>query len=159
MGVDDRSQLIAEFLQSFGTMVRGMNATFGRELEEYGVTWPQFHLLKVVKRSERITVTELSNSLLVAAPTASRMIEGLCSKGLLSKQKDAVDHRVILVRLTPQSSALLDRLLEMQNEVAGTAFADESTEDLEKVVKSLGRVAGKLHDTAESKVRKGVANE
>jgi len=159
MRQDDRTELIAEFLQSFGTMVRGMNALFGRELESYGVTWPQFHLMKVVKRSPRITVTELSNSLLVAAPTASRMIEGLCSKGLLTKEKDAVDHRVILVRLTPKSSSLLDRLLELQNEVARTAFSEEDTKDLEKVVESLGRVAGKLHDTAESKVRKGVANE
>jgi DNA-binding MarR family transcriptional regulator len=159
MRADDRSELIAEFLQSFGTMVRGMNAIFGRELESYGVTWPQFHLLKVVKRSQRVTVTELSNSLLVAAPTASRMIEGLCSKGLLAKEKDELDHRVIIVRLTPESSSLLDRLLKLQNEVARAAFSDESTKDLEKVAKSLGRVAGKLHGTAERKVRKGVANE
>jgi len=154
MPIDDRTSLIAEFLLYFGTMIRGMNAILGKELEAYGVTWPQFHLLKVVKYSARVTVTELSTSLLVAPPTASRMIDGLCSKGLLVKEKDAMDHRVAVVKLTPQSGVLLERLLELQNDVMTAVFAEEETPELERNVKSLGRVASKLYATAEKKREK-----
>jgi DNA-binding MarR family transcriptional regulator len=118
------------------------------------VTWPQFSLLKVVKRSGRMTVTELSNSLMVAPPTGSRMIDGLCSKGLLAKEKDPDDHRVTLVVLTRKSKGLLDNLLALQSQVMAEVLEDEDTEELARNMESLRRIAGKWLLVAEKKARK-----
>ena len=65
-----------------------------------------------------------------------------------------MDHRVAVVKLTPQSVVLLERLLELQNDVMTAVFAEEETPELERNVKSLGRVASKLYATAEKKREK-----
>lgn len=152
---DERSRLADEFLLFVGTMMRGTGAIFRRELDAYDVTWPQFSLLKVVKRSGRMTVTELSNSLMVAPPTGSRMIDGLCSKGLLAKEKDPDDHRVTLVVLTRKSKGLLDNLLALQSQVMAEVLEDEDTGELARNMESLRRIAGKWLAVAEKKARKG----
>ena len=154
MSEDERAQLADEFLLFVGTMMRGTGAIFRRELDTYDVTWPQFSLLKVVKHSGRMTVTELSNSLMVAPPTGSRMIEGLCAKGLLAKQKDPDDHRVTLVVMTPKSEGLLENLLKMQRQVIAEVLEEEDTEELERNIQSLRRIAGKWLSVAEKKARK-----
>jgi DNA-binding MarR family transcriptional regulator len=155
----ERSALAEEFLLFIGVIIRGMDAIFRREMEEYEVTWPQVHMLKVVKYADRLTVTELSNSLMIAAPTASRMIDGLCSKGLLKKEKDSSDQRVSIVVTTPKSERLLDNLLELQSQVMAEVFEGEDPEELAKTIKSLSRFAGKWRVALESKAKKGVVNE
>jgi MarR family 2-MHQ and catechol resistance regulon transcriptional repressor len=157
--VDERSELAEEFFLFIGAIMRGTRAIFRSELEENDVTWPQFHLLKMVKHRDRTTVTELSNSLMIAAPTASRMIDGLCTKGLLRKEKDPKDHRVTLVVLTRKSKVLLDDLLRAQSEVMADVFAGEDTSELARNMKSLGRISGKWLAIAEKKTRKGEKNE
>ena len=152
----ERSRLADEFLGFIGTMMRGTRAIFRRELEACDMTWPQFSLLKVVKKhSGRMTVTELSNSLMVAPPTGSRMIEGLCSKGLLAKEKDPDDHRVTLVVLTEKSRGLMDKLIELQSQVMSEVLEGEDTRELARNMKSLKRIADKWLAVAEKKARKG----
>ncbi|MHB8894187.1 MAG: MarR family winged helix-turn-helix transcriptional regulator [Candidatus Geothermincolia bacterium] len=159
MTEDHRCELASEFLIHFGGIARGMDAVFRKEMEAHGVTWPQFYLLKVLSRQGPLTVTELSGSLLVAAPTASRMIDGLREKGLLDKTRDPGDHRVTVVTLTRKSRKLLERLLALQNEVMRIMFEGEETADIENSVKSLGRYVGRLHETARIRARKGAQDE
>lgn len=155
MSADERSELAEEFFLFIGAIMRGTRAIFRSELEECDVTWPQFHLLKTVKRRERTTVTELSHSLMIAAPTASRMIDGLCAKGLLKKEKDPEDQRVTLVVLTHKSRRLLDNLLKAQREVMAEVFAGEDASQLAGNIESLSRIADNWSATAEKKARKG----
>jgi DNA-binding MarR family transcriptional regulator len=158
VNAESRSELAEEFLQFIGTVIRGMGAVFRRETEKYDITWPQFHLLKMVKRADRITVTELSNSLMIAPPTASRMIDGLCSKGLLVKAKDSSDQRVTLVKLTPKSQRLLDKLFELQNQALAGVLEGEDIEELRRDITNLSRITDKWLATIETTSKKGATN-
>jgi MarR family transcriptional regulator, organic hydroperoxide resistance regulator len=159
MDTDSSSDRATEFLAHFGAMIRGMDAVFRREMEAYDVTWPQFYLLKVLDRAGSMTVTELSGSLLVAAPTASRMIDGLCAKGLLAKTRGARDHRVAVVSLTARSRKLVGRLLELQRQIMRSVFEGESDEDIDTTIKSLGRYVSKLHTVAGARAGRGMEDE
>src|SRR5450759_3661111 len=99
---DERSELAEEFLLFVSTLMRGMGAIFRRMMDEYDVTWPQLHMLKMVWHSERVRGMKYSNSMKRAAPTASRMTDSLCSKVLVEKAKDAANQRVTLLRMTPK---------------------------------------------------------
>jgi DNA-binding MarR family transcriptional regulator len=152
--VSRRQELVEEFLRGIGMMVRGMDAIFRKEMERYEVTWPQFYLMKAVKRADGITVTELSNQMMITAPTASRMIDGLCSKGLLDKVKDTADHRVTRLNLTPKSRDLVQTLTAMQNRVMMEVFEGEETAELERTVDHLGRIAGRWLDLGEKTMKR-----
>jgi DNA-binding MarR family transcriptional regulator len=133
-------KLADEFMASEGRMMRGMRAIFRREMERYEVTWPQFHLLKFIRSGEGATVTDVSQRLMVSAPTASRMIDGLCSKGLIEKVRDADDHRVCKLRLSGKSENLMGALTDLQDRVMYDVFKDEDLDELEGTVEHLDRI-------------------
>jgi DNA-binding MarR family transcriptional regulator len=124
-------------------------------LEDYGVTHAQFHLLMVVKGRGQTNVTEISRLLMIAPPTASRMIEGLCTKGLLKKQKDASDHRVMRVSLTNKSKRLVTDLTERRARVLTEVFRGEDEKELKQTIGHLGRITDSCISTMESRARRG----
>jgi MarR family transcriptional regulator, 2-MHQ and catechol-resistance regulon repressor len=150
MAVEDskHQELVEEFMLSVGKMVRGMRAIFRREMERYDVTWPQFHLLKFVRDSDGITVMELSHMLMISAPTTSRMIDGLCSKGLLEKEKDEHDHRVTRLQLSVESESLLKALTDLQDKIWLEVFAEEDTAELQRTVSHIGSITDKWLEIA-----------
>ncbi len=149
-----REELAEEFLRSIGKMIRGMNAIFRKEIEAYQVTWPQFYLMKAVKNTGGMTVTELSNRMMVAAPTASRMIDGLCAKGLLKKAKDANDHRITQVLITPKSDELVATLTALQHRLMLDIFRQEKENDLERTVGHLAEITDRWLEVGEEEMKR-----
>jgi len=149
-----RGELVEQFLMFIGQIIRGMDTIFRREMEAFEVTWPQFHMLKMIQVCGRVTVTELSNMLMIAPPTASRMIDSLVNKELLEKQKDTADQRVTYIALTPKSEKLLETLLALQNQVMSEVFEGEDIDDLEKNMRDLGRIARRWFEIAERRSKR-----
>jgi DNA-binding MarR family transcriptional regulator len=146
---DRREELVEEFMLSMGKIMRGTRAVFRREMERFEVTWPQFYLLKFVRDGGGITVTELSQIMMISAPTASRMINGLCSKGLLQKVKDREDHRIIHLQLTPGSKNLLKALTDLQNKILLEVFQEEDTDELDRTAGHVGRITDRWLEMVE----------
>jgi DNA-binding MarR family transcriptional regulator len=143
--------LVDQFLESFGGAIRAMRVIFRQEFEKSDVTWPQFGLMKMVKRHGTLTVTELSDFLRIAPPTASRMIDALCEKDMLERSRDAVDHRVMRVKLTPKSRRLLKKIISQQSEMMTEVFADEDSAELEAFTSRMNRLADRWLELAAKK--------
>ena len=159
MGPDRHIDLAEEFFSSIRKMLWGIRVIFREEMEKHGVTWPQFHLLRAVGEKSRATVGELSRYLMVAAPTASRMIDGLCAKGFLRKEIDPHDHRVALLMLTPKSERLLEDVTEFRNKAIAGVLEDESDEELERTIGHLVELSNRWLRIAEETARKGCDEE
>ena len=152
---DKREVLAGEFLLSIERLMKGTGVIFRAVLEDYDVTHAQFHLLMVVKGQGKTTVTEISRLLMIAPPTASRMIDGLCVKGLLEKEKDTSDHRVTRINLTNKSKRLVKDLTERRARVLTEVFKGEDEKELEQTVCHLGRITDSCLNTMETRARKG----
>lgn len=144
MGHERRKELAEQFFFSVSKLIRGMRAIFRNEMERNDVTWPQFHVLSAVSENGEMTVTGISDYLVVSAPTASRMIDSLCTKGLLVKGKDPDDHRVARVALTDKSKKLLCELSDHRNQVIAGMFEGESDEELERTIGHLCEMSDRL---------------
>lgn len=55
------------------------------------------------------TVRRLSEDLEVPKPAISRALDALSIHGLVKRERDAADRRVVLVRKTPEGSEFIDR--------------------------------------------------
>ena len=154
MQKDCREETAEEFLRSVGGIIRGMSAIFRKEMERYEVTWPQFYLMKAVSRDGGMTVTEVSNRMMFSAPTASRMIDSLCAKGLLKKVKDPGDQRVTRVLLTPGSEELVATITTMQDRIMMEIFSEEDDDDLERTVRHLVRISDRWLRAGEEKMKR-----
>lgn len=149
-----REELVSRFMLSMGKIARGMNAVFRQEMERCDVTWPQFHVLRFVSREGRVTVTDVSNMLMTSAPTASRMIEGLCAKGYLRKARDEADLRVARIELTRRAVDLVRELTDLQDRVMSEVFKEEDGAELERTVEHLGRMTDRWLSVAENAAKK-----
>lgn len=143
MNATATEDVLADMTESLRGIMRCAGTVLHREMEKYGVTWPQYHLLKVVRFYGDIPVTSLSNRLMITAPTASRMIDNLCSKGLLIKEKDSTDRRITRVRVSGEGEKLAKKMDARMRRALADIFEREDLRELEKLSMQLSRIADK----------------
>jgi DNA-binding MarR family transcriptional regulator len=90
------------------------------------LTLTQLSTLAVVQSCGSTRLTDLASNLGIAAATTSRMIEGLCERGLVERTPDPADQRATQVTITATGEAALVRLHE-----SGTAYLDTRLAELD----------------------------
>lgn len=151
-----KKELSDRLQESLGTIMRANGAMFRRDAERYGITFAQFHMLKLVRARGPITITEMSRLMMIRVPTASRMIDGLCEKGLLAKSRSESDSRVTMVNLTRESKHRMRHLGEVQRRVIEDTLEGESEEKVGYMVVFMSKLANRL--AAESRGRSAAEN-
>jgi DNA-binding MarR family transcriptional regulator len=68
----------------------------------------QHRLLSMLQRHERLTSTGIAEALDVSPPTVSTMVRSLAEHKLVSRERDAVDQRVVWITLSESGRTLLD---------------------------------------------------
>ncbi len=106
-------------LRSLRRILRAVELHSKRLKLSCGLTTPQLLCLNAIMRSEAATVTGIALDISVSKSTMVRILDRLESRGLVSRQREEVDRRVVRVTLTVSGhealaaapSALQDRLL------------------------------------------------
>jgi len=84
---------------------------FARDLSEFGLTVPQFFVLRSIRLSERqCTMSALADDAFRRSATMTGIVDRLLKMGLVTRQRDAKDRRRVLVELTPAGREVLDRV-------------------------------------------------
>lgn len=78
-------------------------------LEELGLTYPQYLVMLVLWEHESVTVKELGAALRLDSGTLSPLLKRLEARGLIVRQRSAVDERSVAVALTAGGSELRGR--------------------------------------------------
>jgi DNA-binding MarR family transcriptional regulator len=78
-----------------------------REDVKAGLTGPRLSALSVIVFGGPITLGELAAAEQVKPPTMTRLVRALESEGLVRREKDPDDGRVVRLRATPRGEGLL----------------------------------------------------
>jgi len=101
------------FTQRLCFNVYAANRAFGRfyqaTISESGLTYPQFVILNTLKDAEALTVSDLSARAGVEPNTLSPLLKKMAAHGLITRQRDAVDERRVMITLTDAGRSLLAR--------------------------------------------------
>jgi len=96
----------AEALGEFMRAARRVRGRFAAEQDEGELSLSQFHVLDTIEQAaEPLPVREVALGAGVAAPTVTRMLDGLERDGLVARERCADDRRVVRVRLTEAGAA------------------------------------------------------
>ena len=79
------------------------------ELAPLGLTFAQARVLRILAHGD-LRIGDLAARLEIAPRSATSMVDGLESTGLVERRADPQDRRSVLVGLTDDGTALLDRL-------------------------------------------------
>ncbi len=111
-------------------MTRQMRVQFDKHVAQTGLTRSQWSLIAVVSRRPGASQRAIAAILEMTEASAGRLIDRLCSEGLLERRQHADDRRTWCVYLTDAALPLLDKISLVATDLETSAFAGMSDEDL-----------------------------
>ena len=99
---------------------RGITDLYRPVLAELGLTYPQYLVMLVLWESSPISVRDLGARLHLDSGTLSPLLKRLESAGLITRTRDAVDERSVLVSVTASGRSLARRACAVPSAVLGS---------------------------------------
>ncbi len=112
-----------------------------RDIASYGISLGQFAVLEVLYHKGPQQLGRLGSLLLVTAGNITYVVDHLEKSGWVVRERQRDDRRIILARLTPAGTELLDRVFPLHARFIGELFtALDPTElrDLRRLTRKLG---------------------
>jgi DNA-binding MarR family transcriptional regulator len=117
-------------------------------LKEHDVTGPQYGVLRILQRRGPSTMSELSAELLVTAGNITGLVDRLVRDGLVERETDPADRRVVRTRLTDAGRTLVERAGATHHRFLTRLLGTWSQRDEKRLRDLLER----LNDTAQSRL-------
>src|SRR5215212_7396907 len=108
----DDSPEFAAFSEAMDVFVHATKRARTRLSEEEGIdlSLSQLHLLGGLEAAgQPLGVGELAHAAELSVPTVTRMVDGLVRRGIVARERDACDRRVVHVSLTDPGRELMER--------------------------------------------------
>jgi DNA-binding MarR family transcriptional regulator len=116
-------------------------------LAELNITYPQYIVLLVLIERSESTVNGIAEALNVDAATVTPLLKRLAQAGLITRERNRADERVVVVRLTPQGRSLELRLADVQNTVRCRTGLDVTEfTNLRDTLEALTNTLSVVHD-------------
>ncbi len=112
-----------------------------RKLDPLNITWQQLAVLMACSDRDRsCTITEIAELLVVDLPSATRLVDRLCKKGFLSRERSEEDRRSVNCAITSEGRKIIKRAAGIRKQVLSSASAGLNSQEqktLEKLLRKL----------------------
>jgi DNA-binding MarR family transcriptional regulator len=138
-GADPREE--APGVRALITRARSSLLTsFDTELEPFGVTGAQFEVLKNLARSHDETAASLCRALHYDTGSMTRMLDRLQEKGLVTRQRDTGDRRLVFLRLTEAGRNLIPKIQPASYRALRRHLTGFTPQEVASLKRYLGRI-------------------
>jgi len=105
-------QVVEKFWETIPSTWHTIRAN-NREIaaQRFAITVEQFHILRQVGKGIN-SVSEIAEAKFISQSAISQAVETLVQRGLLTRQPDANDRRIVRLQLTEAGRSLLDNVFE-----------------------------------------------
>jgi DNA-binding MarR family transcriptional regulator len=124
-------------LEVFDRLMHRLMASHAPELNLIDLTMSQTKALYVVVSADRLRMSELASRLGITSSTATGVVDGLVSHGLLARHEDPADRRQVVVSATARAEATLESFRELNSRRMREMLAHVDTDDLGVVEQAL----------------------
>jgi DNA-binding MarR family transcriptional regulator len=117
---------------------RAMISSYRPRLDALGLTYPQYLVMLVLWEREEATVTSIGTALQLETGTLSPLLKRLESAGFVTRRRQEIDERSVLVSLTPAGRALREGVPSVQRHVAeATGMSGVEIDELREALHQL----------------------
>ncbi|RDI64190.1 MarR family winged helix-turn-helix transcriptional regulator [Nocardia pseudobrasiliensis] len=147
-------EVVGTLLRTFGRFRRQVGRLAGRSFDRSGVSTSQAEFLRLVGRNPGISVKEAAGELGLAPNSVSTFVTALVQAGLLERQSDSADRRVMRLSLPVRVQAQVDETRRRHHDLIATALAELTSEEREELIRGLA-VMNKVTDSLHRRETKG----
>jgi len=135
---------------------RSVKLAVQRRSRALGLTSQQFWFVNAARELPGASLGEIARRQRMAAPTASRLAEGLARRGLVRTAQDDRDRRALRVLLTPAGARLAERIAPLAASVRTAVVRGMSPREQQALCAALRRVVANVETfTAKADVEGG----
>ena len=111
----------------------------------FGITLPQFDVMAALARkSEGMTMTELSRMLMVSNGNVTGIIDRLVDDKLVLRKAPAEDRRSIIVRLTPKGRSQFETMAKVHEDWVDHLLSDFDDAEAGAMIEHLDGLATRI---------------
>ena len=101
--------LSEEILITLRQISRAMSI-YSKSLDKhYGLTSPQLLILHELFQSDQIAIGEIARKISLSQATVTDIIDRLTIKGLVTRTKNSLDRRQVLIKITPNGKDIINK--------------------------------------------------
>ena len=126
-------------------LIRGFARHEHNYLSRGKITLPQLWTLEYLVRSGKCPMNQIARFLDVSRPAATGLIDRLILQGLVRREGDKRDRRVVQVEITARGKGILNAIWEQKRRMLVHVFGQISPADRAQYLATLERVVGILH--------------
>lgn len=143
----DRTEAL-EFCASHCEEIPGFMRTFlrfwSKPYEDIPFNQQQADLLMFVNQKERCKMSELAVELRLSPGAITQMVDLLVGQGFLERISHESDRRVVLVRLTPDAKAIIEKIRNRRKRMMIEVFSTLSKHEAQLLVSMIEKLEGNL---------------
>ncbi len=119
---------------------------FSNELERFDLTLPMWRVLAVLWSQRELKIGDLLGDTTIEQSTLSRLLTTMDERGLLTRVRNKLDNRSVLVKLTPNGRKLTKALIPLALRNQRVALRGFSENEIEQLYDMLGRIFDNARD-------------
>ena len=135
---------IAEIFELLSLVEKKLKRIQRQTIQETNLTPSQYFLLSLLWENDGRPLNELATAFSASRPTITTIVDTLENKGLVSRTPNPADRRSLLVKLTPEGSALQASTPTLDHIFMGCCSGLSPAE-----FRQLGRLLSKLNRSLE----------
>ena len=134
------------FVQIFSKIVKS-----GKKFTEIPFSMSQMKALSAFHEDRQYTMGELSKNALVKMPSMTEMVDRLEADGIMIRNRDAGDRRVVQVSLTEKGKKIHGKMVGLRRDELSNMFGQLSAGDQDELIYALRKVSVILKKITKSK--------
>jgi len=137
--MENRRRLIEIIFENFYTIKQKITYELNLSINEMQLTYSQCIVLNLVKKNKSINIKDLAELLDITSSAGTQIVDGLVSKGLLSRKRSKTDRRMLKITLSRRSVNQLQRGMKKISQIFNVLDDDELLKYCEFNSKLAGR--------------------
>lgn len=115
------------------------------EYKQFGVNWQEIYFLQVLKKSDELTLIEVSKILKIEMFQASRLISRLEKMHFLVKQKSLTDSRALSIKISTKGLELIEKIEDFNYQTLKTRLHILNDTEIESLISGIQKLNDLLH--------------
>jgi DNA-binding MarR family transcriptional regulator len=137
----EKAELVEQIIELQRQVRRALRGYVPEAWMNLNLTIPQLKSLFLIAREGSMNTKSLAKELGVTSPNVTGIIDRLVKQGLVSRQENPEDRRMLEIRVTDKGEAILASLREEMISSMSGLLARMSTEELSSVARALASLA------------------
>ncbi len=138
-------ETLLEVTTMFGVLIKGISQKWNKLGTEYNLSFPQFKMLHLLKRTGPQRVSHLAETLGLTSAAITGLTDRLLIEGYVERERAVKDRRVVFITITDKGTKLIQQITENHEESTQTIFISLDDED----IKHLKRIFTAMLDNLE----------